>query len=396
MPKITDNAYYAEMLAALRMGKFGAFVDETETLEEDQTKWIEWQRVLAFGAWAGLVKTVTASGDVDLEDSDYMLVEIDPDGADRDVNLPTKGADNHLYLIRNVGSANTLTVKLSGETSIGDAIGAGDLALVAPSSAHDFEMLIGGGGGGGGGTSLICNDTTVTTANVSASANNVYNCTIAGLTANRNFVLPTPSAAGEIIRVNVLDGDADYALILIGDAGVTINGGSAATEWSRLYTAGETVTLESTSTSNWQVIEDGRIPSVTKIYGSSSIAQSIPSASTTVIEFDNVEFDNAAAADLANNRVDIRRDGKYFCFAAMTFVAATTRAFGDLFVSSATRARDERGGASTNTTPTVLGEFDLTPVDYVQYRIYQDSGWAVSPKYSTWSPILVVQEVFDD
>jgi hypothetical protein len=94
----------------------------------------------------------------------------------------------------------------------------------------------------------------VTTSNVTLVENTVNNLTIAGLTANRNTVLPAPSAAGKYITVNILDGDDTYFVILIGDTGVSINGGSTATEFHRLQTKGRTATFYSTSTTNWALV----------------------------------------------------------------------------------------------------------------------------------------------
>lgn len=97
-------------------------------------------------------------------------------------------------------------------------------------------------------------DVTVTTSNVSAVEQRTYNLTIAGLTANRNFILPAPSAAGKRITVNLIDGDDTYFIILIGDTSITINGGSSATEFHRIQTKGRSITFESTSTTNWEAI----------------------------------------------------------------------------------------------------------------------------------------------
>lgn len=97
-------------------------------------------------------------------------------------------------------------------------------------------------------------NSTVTTSNVTAAENKVYNLTIAGLTANRNFTVPVASAAGQYLTMNIIDGDDTYYMILIGASTVTINGGSAATEYSRYRTKGDSVTLRSTSTTNWQVL----------------------------------------------------------------------------------------------------------------------------------------------
>ncbi len=96
--------------------------------------------------------------------------------------------------------------------------------------------------------------TTVTTSNVTAVVNTIYNLTIAGLTANRNFILPNAGVSGKRITVNILDGDDTYYIVLIGDTGITINGEAAATEFHRIQTKGRSITFESTSATNWKTI----------------------------------------------------------------------------------------------------------------------------------------------
>jgi hypothetical protein len=109
------------------------------------------------------------------------------------------------------------------------------------------------------GAGLTNSNVTVTTSDVTAAVNTRYFATIAGMTASRNFILPTP-AIGDRIEISILDGDADYELIIKGASGVKINKGTAATEWSRLFIAGETVTFVADATDNWQVLVDGRVP----------------------------------------------------------------------------------------------------------------------------------------
>jgi hypothetical protein len=79
--------------------------------------------------------------------------------------------------------------------------------------------------------------------------------------ANRNFVLPAP-AIGDRVEVSIVDGNSTNELIIKGASGVKINKGTAATEWSRLFIAGETVTFVADATDNWQVLVDGRIPCI--------------------------------------------------------------------------------------------------------------------------------------
>lgn len=156
---------------------------------------------------------------------------------------------------------------------------------------------------------------TVTTTDVTGAVNTHYLCTIAGLTANRNLTLPT-ATPGDRIRVTVLDGDATYELIIKGAATVTINGGSAATEWSRLMIADESVTMEATSATNWQVIQDGRIAQYCKIYlstqcdGEPANTWTEPTSASSAGAW-TTTHDNASMASLSNGRIYARRAGGY-------------------------------------------------------------------------------------
>lgn len=149
----------------------------------------------------------------------------------------------------------------------------------------------------------------VTTANVAALPGRHYELTIAGLTANRNFVLPVPTEIGQQIRVKIVDGNATDELLLVGDTTVTINGGSPASEWSRLFIAGEVVEFRSTSATNWDVVHDGRIPCSASM-GDSNLTTWNASTATTP-NYDTVNYDNAGIVNLTNDRFDIRRTGLY-------------------------------------------------------------------------------------
>jgi len=140
-----------------------------------------------------------------------------------------------------------------------------------------------------------------TTANVTAAVNTLYDADISGLTARRNFVLPA-GEAGDRITIHVNTGDDTYELVLIGDTGISINGGTAATEWSNLFISGETVTFYAVSATNWIVENDGRIPCCARIDSSGN--QSIATTTAT-------KFTTYSAATLDNGN----------CWASGTFTA---------------------------------------------------------------------------
>lgn len=159
-----------------------------------------------------------------------------------------------------------------------------------------------------GGLSEISNQT-VTTTDITGAVGNFYVCTIAGLTANRNLTLPSASP-GERIGVHVLDGDDTYALILKGAASQTINGGSAATEWSRVFIKGETVIFRCIAANTWVVESDGRIAQIAKL--KETTATTLTTGVFTKITLDSEVYDNSDIADPStNNRITVRRSGYY-------------------------------------------------------------------------------------
>jgi hypothetical protein len=91
-----------------------------------------------------------------------------------------------------------------------------------------------------------------TTANITLVEDYEYMINVSGLTADRNLIFPTPSAAGKRIKLTINVGDDTYYGVLIGAATVTINGGSAATEFMRLRLANQSLEFISTSVTNWQ------------------------------------------------------------------------------------------------------------------------------------------------
>lgn len=140
---------YTQLTAPARGDINGLIKDVSEALAENQTKYITLEDLLKFGAFASKVLAVTASGTVNLENSDPIFVEIDPNGADRDVNLPAAGNDNHAYILRHTGGANTLTVKLDGGSTI-TTLTTGQSKYIIPSTAEDFTALTAGSSSSGG------------------------------------------------------------------------------------------------------------------------------------------------------------------------------------------------------------------------------------------------------
>lgn len=147
----------------------------------------------------------------------------------------------------------------------------------------------------------------ITNAAVSMVANRRYQGSIADFTADRTYTLPA-GTAGDIIEVALTTGDDAFELIIAGASGVSINGGSAATEWSRLFIDNEFVRFRCLATNDWRVEVDERIPQVGVLVATSS--SSVPSSTWTQVLF-NTESSNSSSASHANDRLIARRAGIY-------------------------------------------------------------------------------------
>jgi uncharacterized Zn-binding protein involved in type VI secretion len=167
---------------------------------------------------------------------------------------------------------------------------------------------------------------TITTGDATVAVGQMHYLTIAGMTADRNFVLPA-ATIGDRIGVYIVDGDATNELIIKGDTGVSINGGTAATEWSRLFIANECVKLHYHAANDWRVEYDGRIKSFAHMY-EGTVTSMIDSAWTKITVDSLDAADNIGdIGDTTNTRINIRRDGQYFVVAAAS--VATTGVAGD-------------------------------------------------------------------
>lgn len=167
-----------------------------------------------------------------------------------------------------------------------------------------------------------------TTAGVTGVVGTMHLLDISGLTASRNFTLPATAAVGDRVGVYVTTGDASYELIIIGDTGDTINGGSANTEWSRLFITNECVILRCvTANSAWVVEYDGRIPANLVVTGNGSTTQSGLSRNavtqlTTVLA--TVSQNVGDCWDTSNKRVTARRAGVWHIATSVAVVGMAT------------------------------------------------------------------------
>ncbi len=107
-------------------------------------------------------------------------------------------------------------------------------------------------------------------------------------TADRNYTMPASPTVGDRVSIIVQLGNASFELLIKGNTSQTINGGSAASEWSRLFITGEVVTLRYVASNTWIVEYDGRIPMkgllqlTTNCSGESAATSTYPTAKSGV------------------------------------------------------------------------------------------------------------------
>lgn len=152
---------------------------------------------------------------------------------------------------------------------------------------------------------------TGTDADTTMAVNTLYTVDMsAWATADRTYTLPATAAVGDRIGVMVTAGDASHELKLTAGTGDTLNGIAGGTEWSRLFITNEIVVMRCVvANTTWVVEVDRRIPSVASVVKTS--AQSISTGSFVKVTVSTSEIDVGNCADTSNNRITIRRAGRY-------------------------------------------------------------------------------------
>lgn len=255
---------------------------------------------------------------------------------------------------------------------------------------------------GVGGAAPTITSISPTTANITATlvtgGVSVHMADVSGMTANRNFVLPA-GTAGDIVELRIVTGDDTYAFIIIGDAGISINGGTAATEWSRLFISGETVRFIATSTSNWAILNDGRIANCFAM--SDTNAQNIANTTYTKVTFNTADANIGQGVDLTNDKITIRRAGVYeilsqvyyYNFAAGSLQCAVYKNGSQTGMPLAEESTLGMG-TSAYGSPKAIGIKTLAVADYLELYGRQNSGSAQNPGMKPSAPaILIVREI---
>lgn len=156
----------------------------------------------------------------------------------------------------------------------------------------------------------------VTTSNVTGVAGTLHNYDISGLTADRDFSLPTPTSAGKRITVRISTGDDTYELIIKRNS----------IELTRLFISGEFLTFLSTGTGigDWIVETDGRIPciAVFRRTGSNYTPAAYTGGDYLRMDWDHATLDVGNCIDLTNDRFKARRNGYYKATSGIAFFSS--------------------------------------------------------------------------
>jgi len=230
--------------------------------------------------------------------------KLQPESGTTDDLATISGTTDGEFFILYISDAGTDTITIKHGTGNISCFGGVDISLsqgFVVGYSDGSTIYISGGGGGGG---LTYSAETVTTGNVTLVEGQVTDCTVSGMNADRDANLPTPSAAGVYCGVRlVTDAPAAYALVLKANS----------VEKTRLHTDTESVLFKSTGTGagDWEVSEggDGRIPQQTVIYDDNGTTWN--SGTDTSFDYSTATQNIGNAADLVNDRVNIRRTGNY-------------------------------------------------------------------------------------
>lgn len=117
-----------ELLQAVNVRKLALDAAETTTTAQAGIATAQAGIATAKAALLGSTATVTATGTVTLTSASAVYQLVNPNGAARDVTLPTltAGDAGRAFVIKNTGSTgNFLTIKTSSGTQVGPALGNG-------------------------------------------------------------------------------------------------------------------------------------------------------------------------------------------------------------------------------------------------------------------------------
>lgn len=345
---------------------------------------------------AGMANPMTTSGDIIYGGTSGTPTRLGK-GTDGQVlklasGVPVWGTYSGASLTNPMTTAEDLIVGDTGGTPKRLAKGTDGQVLKMASGAVAWGTDSTGGGGG------LTNEAG-TNADVTMAVGKMYVVDMtAWATADRTFTLPATAAAGDQIGVTITGGNASYELILKPGTGDTINGGSAAAEWSRLFITGETVIFRcTTADSAWVVEYDGRIAQkmsfrlTTAATSETAATFTVPSASNGVW----TSLQNTGnSGSTSTSRFVPRRAGFYQASARGASLSITATKYTGIRIWDGTNTltMDVCTVGTTNNVgqASVAVGVPLATTEYLEYQYYTEEG----NKGLSTGAMFAVMEIF--
>ncbi len=202
-----------------------------------------------------------------------------------------------------------------------------------------------------------------------------------GTTADYTVTLPPVAGnAGKVLGVRIAG--ACTKLVTLDGAGSEAIDGAA----TRVLWAGESAVLLCDG-AGWVKIAGKTIPMMCKL--SANATQSIPTTAVATSRMDVAIFDVGGLADIANNRLVVKRAGVYNVFGHMSLSTA------DLFfyaIAGATSIVSEFAGASSGRIFPLAGSLQVASGGLIYLNVYQETG-STKITGSTPYPCISIEEI---
>lgn len=315
--------------------------------------------------------------------------------ASRDITGFAFPAAYKTILVHNVGSFNIVLKDESASSTAANRFALNGDATISPDQSvllwYDTTSsrwrLVGGGSSSSGG--LTVSIASVTTSNVTGVEETHHILDVSGMTANRDFNLPTPSAAGKRVRVTLSAGDATYVLI------VKVN----TVEVTRLFITNETLEFVSTGTGagNWQLSYDRRVATIGVM--ERRTAQSINSSTDTKIQLTTIVKNIGDVCDNATNyRITVRRAGSYMITGFIGYDAQfDDQEAGNIYlyingvIDRFAGAQISAAVANRPVMAFVTITKDLAAGDYIEINAFHNEGAAVNTATTNYPQLSVLE-----
>tara|TARA_R100000808_G_scaffold1563_1_gene7014 strand:- start:1413 stop:3074 length:1662 start_codon:yes stop_codon:yes gene_type:complete len=193
-----------------------------------------------------------------------------------------------------------------------------------------------------------------------------------------DIILPAAAAAtkGRLYTVKKIDTESTPVKVTVASAG-TIDGETAV----NLFLQNDFITVQCVydgSSYAWHIIAEYHKPHVASLKQTS--AQSIGSGSLVVVSYDTIEYEEGAEADTANEKITVKRAGKYLVSANIAMTGMGSAGYIQLNFetngSASERFNKVRAKSSSEGNPAAhcTALLDLDVDDYVRVMAYHATG----------------------